>query len=412
MAEECGARRARNRARDARRPAHPRLAAMRERTHGKGFATRAIHAGEGPDPVTHAHNTPIYATATFAFDTAADKEAAVDKALEWDPTSYFYSRTGNPTNRALEEKVASLEGAEDCVVSASGMAAVSATLFAHLEAGDHVVLGDELFAITRVLWEDDLPRRGIGVTPVDMTDLGAVEAAITDRTRVLFLETSTNPRLRMPDLDAIAELAHRRGLLVVADNTFLGPALLRPLEHGADLVLHAATKYLSGHGDAVSGVVSGPKRLLDPIRKQVDTFGQAASPFSSFLVLRGVRTLPLRSTAGSANAAALAALLEAHPRVDWVRYPGLASHPDHAVASRLLGDRYGAMLTFQPRGGTAGMAAFTDHLALCDIAVSLGDVYTLVYPRPKDGGIVRVSVGCEDLDDLVEDFERGLSFVA
>jgi len=385
---------------------------MRERTDGKGFATRAIHAGERPDPVTHAHNTPIYATATFAFDTAADKEAAVDRALEWDPTSYFYSRTGNPTNRALEEKVASLEGSEDCVVSASGMAAVSATLFAHLGAGDHVVLGDELFAITRVLWEDDLPRRQIGVTPVDMSDLDAVEAAITDRTKVLFLETSTNPRLRMPDLDAIADVAHRHGLLVVADNTFLGPALLRPLEHGADLVLHAATKYLSGHGDAVSGVVSGPKRLLDPIRKQVDTFGQAASPFSSFLVLRGVRTLPLRSTAGSANAARLATFLEGHPKVDWVRYPGLASHPDHAVASRLMGDRYGAMLTFQPRGGTSGMAAFTDHLALCDIAVSLGDVYTLVYPRPKDGGIIRVSVGCEDVDDLVEDFERGLSFVA
>ena len=385
---------------------------MRERTHGKGFATRAIHAGEGPDPVTHAHNTPIYATATFAFDTAADKEAAVDRALEWDPTSYFYSRTGNPTNRALEEKIASLEGAEDAVVSSSGMAAVSATLFAHLGAGDHVVLGDELFAITRVLWEDDLPRREIGVTAVDMSDLAAIEAAITDRTRLLFLETSTNPRLRMPDLEAIAELAHRRGLVVVADNTFLGPALLRPLEHGADLVLHAATKYLSGHGDAVSGVVSGPKRLIDPIRKQVDTFGQAASPFNSFLVLRGVRTLPLRSAAGSANAAALATFLAGHDKVEWVSYPGLASHPDHQVAAGLLGDRFGAMVTFKPRGGLEAMAAFTDHLALCDIAVSLGDVYTLVYPRPKDGGIIRVSVGCEDLADLVEDFERGLSFVA
>jgi methionine-gamma-lyase len=385
---------------------------MRERTHGRGFATRAIHAGEGPDPVTHAHNTPIYATATFAFDTAADKEAAVDRALEWDPTSYFYSRTGNPTNRALEEKIASLEGAEDCVVSASGMAAVSATLFAHLGAGDHVVLGDELFAITRVLWEEDLPRREIGVTPVDMCDPAAIEAAITDRTRLVFLETSTNPRLRVPDLEVISVLAHRRGLIVVADNTFLGPALLRPLEHGADLVLHAATKYLSGHGDAVSGVVSGPKRLIDPIRKQVDTFGQAASPFNSFLVLRGVRTLPLRTAAGSANAAALATFLAGHGKVEWVSYPGLDTHPDHAVAGRLLGDRFGAMVTFKPRGGLEAMAAFTDHLALCDIAVSLGDVYTLVYPRPKDGGIIRVSVGCEDLADLVEDFERGLSFVA
>ncbi len=385
---------------------------MRERIDGKGFATRAIHAGERPDPTTHAHNTPIYATATFAFDTAAEKEDAVDRALEWDPTSYFYSRTGNPTNRALEEKVASLEGAEDCVVSASGMAAVASTLFAHLDAGDHIVVGDELFAITRVLWEEDLPRRHIAVSTADMTDLASVEAALTPKTRLLLMETSTNPRLRVADLDAVAALAHRHGVLVVADNTFLGPALFRPLEHGADLVLHAATKYLSGHGDAVSGVVSGPKALLDPIRKQVDTFGQAASPFASFLVLRGVRTLPLRSVAGSANAAALASFLEAHPKVDWVRYPGLPSHPDHAVAGRMLGDRFGAMLTFQPRGGVEGMAAFTDHLGLCDIGVSLGDVFTLVYPQPKRDGLIRVSVGCEDVDDLVEDFTLGLSFVA
>ena len=384
---------------------------MRERTHGRGFSTRAIHAGERPDPVTHAHNTPIYATATFAFDTAAEKEDAVDRALAWEPGQYFYSRTGNPTNRALEEKVASLEGAEDCVVSSSGMAAVSATLFAHLDAGDHLIVGDELFVITRVLWEEDLPRRGVTVTPVDMTDLAALEAAFTPRTRIVFLESSTNPRLRMADLDAVAEVVHRHGALLVVDNTFLGPALLRPLEHSADLVLHAATKYLSGHGDAVSGVVSGRKALVDPIRKQTDTFGQAASPFSSFLVLRGVRTLPLRSAKGSENALELARFLEADPRVAWVRYPGLPSHPDHALACRLLGDRFGAMLTFAPRGGVPGMASFTDHLALCDIGVSLGDVFTLVYPRPKDGGIVRVSVGCEDVADLVDDFRLGLSFV-
>jgi cystathionine beta-lyase/cystathionine gamma-synthase len=385
---------------------------MRERTHGEGFATRAIHAGEHADPVTHAHNTPIYATATFTFDTAAEKEDAVDRSMAWEPGHYFYSRTGNPTNRALEEKIAALEGAEDAVVSASGMAAVSATLLAHLGAGDHLVVGDELFVITSVLLEEDFPRRGIDVTPVDMTDLAAVEAAITPATRMLFLETSTNPRLRIADLDAVAALAHRHGLVVVADNTFLGPALLRPIEHGADLVLHAATKFLSGHGDAVSGVVSGPKALLDPIRKQTDTLGQAASPFSSWLVLRGVRTLPLRSRAGSANAAALAGYLEAQPAVEWVRYPGLPSHPDHAVARRLLGDQAGAMLTFQPRGGLEGMAAFTDHLRLCDIGVSLGDIHTLVYPQPKRGGLIRVSVGCEDIEDLLADVERGLSFVA
>ena len=384
---------------------------MRERTDGRGFATRAIHAGERPDPTTRAHKPPIYATSTFSFDTAAEKEDAVDRALAWEPGAYFYSRTGNPTNRALEEKVAALEGAEDSIVSSSGMAAVSSTLLTHLEAGDHVVVGDELFVITEVLLGDDFPRRGIGVTRVDITDLAAVETAITPQTKVLFFETSTNPRLRVPDIDALAELGHGHGLIVIADNTFLGPALLRPIEHGSDMVVHAATKYLSGHGDVVSGVVSGPKVLLDPIRKLTDALGQAASPFASFLVMRGIRTLPLRSRAASYNAVQLATWLEAQPAVDWVRYPGLASHPDHDVATRLIEGPGGAMLTFQPRGGITGMAAFTDHLRLCDIGVSLGDICTLVYPRPKQGGMVRVSVGCEDVDDLLEDFALGLSYV-
>jgi cystathionine beta-lyase/cystathionine gamma-synthase len=385
---------------------------MRERTEGRGLATRAIHAGERPDPVTHAHRTPIYATATYTFDTAAEKEEAVDRALAWEPDVYFYSRTGNPTNRALEAKVASLEGAEDAVVSSSGMASVSATLLAHLASGDHIVAGQELFAITDVLLDQDFPKRGIGVTRVDPTDLAAIETAITPATRLIFVECATNPRLRVPDLDALAAIAGRHDLLLVADNTFLGPALLRPLEHGADLVLHAATKYLSGHGDAVSGVVAGRKALVDPIRRQTDTLGQAASPFSSFLVQRGIRTLPLRSFAASANAARIAAFLDGHDKVGWVRYPGLASHPDHAVARRLLGERFGGMVTFKPRGGLEAMAAFTDHLRLCDIGVSLGDIHTLVYPRPKDGGIIRLSIGCEDIDDLLEDVALGLSFVA
>ncbi|MBI2777833.1 MAG: PLP-dependent transferase [Chloroflexi bacterium] len=385
---------------------------MRDRTDGRGFATRSIHAGERPDPVTHALNPPIYLSSTFAFDSAAEKEDAVDRSLAWEPGAYFYSRTSNPTNRALEEKVASIEGAEDAVVASSGMAVVSSTLLAHLGAGDHVVVGDELFAITEVLLADDFPRRGIGVSAVDMTDLAAVEAAITPATKLLFLETSTNPRLRVPDLAALAELGHRRGLVVIADNTFLGPALLRPIEHGADLVLHAATKYLSGHGDAVSGVAAGSKALLDPIRKQVDTLGQAASPLSSWLVMRGIRTLQLRSRAASANALQLARYLEGQPAVAWVHYPGLPSHPDHEVAQRLIEGPGGAMLTFRTRGGLDGMAAFTDHLRLCDIGVSLGDVHTLVYPRPKQGGIIRVSVGCEDVDDLLEDFALGLSYVS
>ena len=385
---------------------------MRERTDGRGFATRAIHAGERPDPTTRAHKPPIFATSTYSFDTAAEKEDAVDRALAWEPGVYFYSRTSNPTNRALEEKVAALEGADDCVTASSGMAAVSATLLAHMTAGDHVVVGDELFVITQVLFGDEFPRRNLGVTAVDMTDLAAVEAAITPQTKMLFFETSTNPRLRIPDIEALVEIGHRHGLTVVADNTFLGPALLRPIELGADLVVHAATKYLSGHGDAVSGVVSGPKPLLDPIRLQVDTLGQAASPFNSWLVMRGIRTLQLRSRAAAANAHQLASWLEAQPAVEWVRYPGLASHPDHDIAKRQIEGPGGAMLTFQVLGGVEGMAAFTDHLRLCDIGVSLGDICTLVYPRPKQGGMIRVSVGCEDVDDLLEDFALGLSYVS
>ena len=385
---------------------------MRERTDGRGFSSRAIHAGERPDPVTHAHKPPIFATSTFSFDTAADKEDALDRALAWEPGIHFYSRTSNPTNRALEEKVASIEGAEDCVVAASGMAAVSSTLLAHLGAGDDVVAGDELFAISHVLLDEDFPRRGIGVTRVDTTDPAAVAEAITPATRMLFFETSSNPRLRVPDIDALAAIGHARGLIVVADNTFLGPAILRPIEHGADLVVHAATKYLSGHGDAVSGVVSGPKALLDPIRKQVDALGQAASPFNSWLVMRGIRTLPMRSRAAAANAIQVAQWLESQSKVEWVSYPGLASHPDHEVARRLIEGPGGAMVTFQPRGGVVGMAAFTDHLRLCDIGVSLGDICTLVYPRPKQGGMIRLSIGCEDLDDILEDFVLGMSFVA
>lgn len=176
--------------------------------------------------------------------------------------------------------------------------------------------------------------------------------------------------------------------------------------------MHAATKWLSGHGDAVSGAVTGPVDLLRPIRKQVDTLGQAASPFASWLVLRGVHSLPLRSRQASANALGLAQFLEAQPKVEWVRYPGLDSHPDHAVAARLIDGPGGAMLSFQVRGGVEAMAAFTDNLALCDVGVSLGDIFTLVYPNPKRGGLIRVSVGCEDIRHLIEDFEHGLSFVA
>ena len=339
---------------------------MRERTDGEGFATRAIHAGERPGPRRRTPtSTPIYATATFAFDTAAEKEDAVDRALAWEPGAYFYSRTGNPTNRALEEKIASLEGAEDCVVSSSGMAAVSATLFAHLGAGDHLVVGDELFAITerpargglpaarhrRDAGRHDGPRRGRGG---DHARRRRRCSSRRRRTRACASPTST----RSP------AIAHRHGLLVIADNTFLGPALLRPLEHGADLVLHAATKYLSGHGDAVSGVVSGPQGAHRPDPQADRHVRPGGQP---------VRELPRPARRPDAAAPvarrrrrtrrALAAFLEAAP----TRSSGSATRASRRT--RTTRSRGGSSATAPGRcsrssraAASTGMAAFTDHL--------------------------------------------------
>ena len=368
-----------------------------------GLGTRAIHAGEQRDPASGAHQTPIFQTATFSFATAAAKEEAVDRALEWEPGRFFYSRTGNPTTAALERKLASLEGAEAAAVGASGMAVIAAALYAHLEAGDHVVVSDDLFVITRALLHEDLPRRGIDVTAVPITDLRAVGDAIRPETRAIFTETLSNPYLRVADVPALAALARERDALLLVDNTFLSPACYRPLGDGADLVLHAATKYLSGHGDTLSGVAAGRAGLVDPIRRQLDTLGACPAPIASWLVARGARTLHLRMPAHTANALALAAVLDGHPEVEWLRHPGLPSHPDHAVAERLFPGRYGGMLSFRLRGGLERMEAFAASLELCSVAVSLGEVDTLVYPMPKRDGMFRVSVGCEDADDVVAD---------
>ena len=243
--------------------------------------TLAVHAGEGADPTTRAHNLPIYQTATFTFETADEKEAAVDGALAWEPNKYFYTRTNNPTTAALEEKLAALEGAESAVASASGMSAIAAGLLAHLKSGDHLIVADDLFIISQILFAEDFPSRGIEVTPVPITDLAAVRAAMKPNTKIIYCEGLSNPWMRITDLPAVAEIAHAGGALLVVDNTFLSPVLLRPLEHGADLVLQTTTKWVSGHGDALGGIAAGSKALVDPIRRQTDLLGGAASPFNS-----------------------------------------------------------------------------------------------------------------------------------
>jgi methionine-gamma-lyase len=376
-----------------------------------GFRTRAIHAGEGPDPATRAHATPIYQTATFAFETGEAKEDAVDAAMAWEPGAYFYTRTQNPTTDALEAKVASLEGADAAVACASGMAAAAATVFSLLRAGDHCIASEDIFIITRFLLDDVLARKGIEVTRLDVRDLDGVRAALRPETRAIFVESLSNPHLQLADIDGLAAISHEAGATLVVDNTFLTPALFRPLEHGADLVLHSATKYLSGHGDTVCGVVSGSKRLTDPIRYELDALGGAVSPFNSWLVARGIRTLPLRMDVHTRNAQALAELLEEQPEVVEVIYPGLPSHGEHDLAAQVLPRGAGGMLSLRFAGGADDMYAFVNALELCSIGVSLGDLKTLVYPMPKRENLIRVSAGCEDLDDLVADFRRGLGAV-
>ncbi|MBU6244794.1 MAG: PLP-dependent aspartate aminotransferase family protein [Actinomycetales bacterium] len=377
-----------------------------------GFSTRAIHDGERKDPTTGALNTPIYATATFAFDTAREKEAAVDAALEWEPGAFFYSRTGNPTTAAFEAKMASLEGAEDCVASSAGMASVAAALLSVLDAGDHCIASDDLFIITRFLLDDVLASKGITVDHVDITDHAAVEAAIRPNTKVLFVEALSNPHMRFADIPALADLAHGHGLVLIVDNTFLSPYLLRPVELGADIVVHAATKYIGGHGDVVAGTAAGSKARVDRMRYYLDSFGGALSVFNSWLLLRGVKTLQMRMRVHSANGLAVAEYLQSRPEVEVVNYPGLASHAQHDLAARTLADGFGGMLSLRFHAGERGMEAFCEGLRLSAIAVSLGDLHSLAYPMPKRNSLVRLSVGCEDVDDLLEDYERGIAAVA
>ncbi|HRN29108.1 MAG TPA: PLP-dependent aspartate aminotransferase family protein [Terrimesophilobacter sp.] len=374
--------------------------------------TAAIHAGERVDPTTGALAAPIYQTATFAFGTAEAKEAAVDASMAGAADAYFYSRTSNPSNRVLEVKLAALEGAEDALACASGMGAISAVLLSQLKAGDHLVMSDNLFVITEILVNQTLAGLGIEVTSVDISDLDAIRGAVRPNTRVILTESVTNPYMRFADLTAIAEIARDAGAKFVVDNTFFSPALLKPLTFGADIVVHSATKYLAGHGDTVSGVVAGSAADMGLARIQMDAVGAAAAPFNSWLVARGMRTLPLRMRQHSSNGLAIAELLRDHPEVDWVRYVGLDTDPAHEVASKYMSKGFGGMISFRMVKGERAMATFFESLELAGVAVSLGDLHTLAYPMPKRDFMVRFSVGCEDLDDLVADVTQALDKVA
>jgi methionine-gamma-lyase len=376
---------------------------MGQTEHERDFGTRAIHAGEEPDPVTGAQNPPIYQTATFVLPEApAQAKQAASRG-----GGYTYTRDGNPTTRVLERKLAALDDAEDSVAAASGMGVISAALLTLLAPGDHLVCSDAIYAVSYELITIDLPRLGIEVALVDVTDLDAVREAIRPNTRVIFTEFLSNPDLRVADIPTLAALASESDVRLLVDNTFATPYLFRPLEHGADLVLHSATKYLSGHGDAVAGIATGSETLIAPMRRWLSRFGAPLSPFNAWLLIRGVKTLHVRMDRHCENAARLADYLAGHPKVSRVHYPGLPNHPGHDLCAGLTSDRFGGMLSFELVGGEDACQRFGSNLQMCYRAVSLGDVSTLVLPW-VGRNLVRVSVGLEGIDDIIADFEQAL----
>ncbi|MBA2755173.1 MAG: PLP-dependent transferase [Chloroflexia bacterium] len=368
-----------------------------------GLNTRCIHAGEALDPSTGAYGVPLYANTTYGFHSYEQVEA-----WEAGAPHFHYARDGSPTVRCFELKMADLEGAEAAVGTATGMAAISGTLLHLVPAGKHLVASEHIYPITRRLLCEDLARWGATVSFVDGTDPAAVGEAIRPETAAIYVEACSNPALRVPDLDALGEVARDRDVPLVVDATFLSPALLRPLEHGAGIVLHSATKYLSGHGNVVAGIVCGQRDTIAGIAASLSRLGATMSPFAAWLLLAGIKTLPLRIERHVTNALALARLLEAHPAVAHVSYPGLDCHPDHAVATRLLGDRgSGGMVSFGLAGGKPALRAFLNTLYIPTIAVSLGDVGSLIWPF-SGSDLIRFSVGTEDLPDLTADLTRAL----
>lgn len=394
------------------------------------FATRAVRAGQSPDPETGAHATPIYQTSTFVLGSVERGSQMFDGLVPGD----VYTRVGNPTVHAAENKLAALEGAEAAVAFASGMGAIAALFITTLRAGDEVLYLGPLYGGTRGLLHDLLPKFGVTARSVTAagTSAGAgagaspttaeLESAIGPATRLIYAESPTNPTLAIHDLAAMATVAKKHGVLTAVDNTFATPCLTRPLELGIDVVIHSATKYLGGHGDLLGGFAAGSAELMGEVRGEgLRHVGAVLDPHAAFLLLRGMRTLHLRMAAHCANARAVAHALRGMPGVAKVHYPGFDDHRGHAVAARQMSD-FGGMVSVEFTGGAAAAATFLDSLELVDHAVSLGDVASLAcVPAasthqllPQDarsaGGIsdalVRISVGIEDTDDLVADVKQ------
>lgn len=397
-----------------------------EETRKLGDATRAIHCGEGVDAETKAIRRPIVMANSFELN---DTSETLPESFDWNnPNAFNYPRSRHPNARYLEERLAGMEGGEDCVVSASGVAAISGAFFTLLSAGDHLISSRICYiGIHGFLVEHFAKRFGVELTLVDTTNPDEVRAALRPNTKLIHVETPSNPTTLVSDIAAIAAIAKAAGAIFTVDSTFSGLVMQKPLDLGADLVMHSLTKYINGHGDSLGGAVIGRKDLISQIRLTASVhLGATISPFTAWLIMRSAATLPLRMKQHGENAMALARFLEAHPKVKFVRYPGLESHPQHAVALRQM-NGYGGMINFALKAGKDGYFPFLGALRVITHAVCLGHAESLVQFYPQEGnhpelgvlnypedigeGFVRFSVGLEDVGDLIADLTQALAVV-
>lgn len=387
-----------------------------------GFGTVSIHGGSCKNPYGTLA-VPIFQTSTFVFDSA--EQGGRRFALE--ESGYIYSRLGNPTTAVLEDKIAQLEHGEAAVATSSGMGAISSVMWTILKAGDHIISGKTLYGCTFAFFSHGLSKFGIEVSFVDTSDAEAVKKAMKPNTKAVYLETPANPNLKIVDIKAIAEVAHTNpNTLVIVDNTFSTPYCQRPIELGADIVVHSATKYLNGHGDVIAGMVISKKDLIDQIRLVgiKDMTGSVLGPMEAYLIIRGMKTLEVRMKKHCENAMKVAEFLAAHDKVAEVYFPGLKSHPGHETAAKQM-DAFGGIMSFELKGGFEAGKILLNNLKLCSLAVSLGDTETLIQhpasmthsPYTKEermeagitDGLVRLSVGLENIEDIIADLEYGLS---
>ncbi|MEM3613482.1 MAG: aminotransferase class I/II-fold pyridoxal phosphate-dependent enzyme [Candidatus Bathyarchaeia archaeon] len=383
------------------------------------FSTRAVHGGEKPD-ATGAVATPIYETSVFAFKSTKELIDVISGKAE----GYLYTRFDNPTVRAVEKKMALLEGSEDACAFASGMAAITTAILTMVSKGDHVVASRDLYGGTLTFFQEFLPKFGVEVTLVDAADIGEVEKAIKKNTRLVYAETPTNPTLKIVDLQRLAALAKKHGITTVVDSTLATPYNLTPIKFGIDVVVHSATKYLGGHNDITAGIVCGSKDFIQNLKRNRKILGGTLNPAAAWLLLRGLKTLVLRMERHNQNGMQIAKFLEKHPKVAKVYYPGLPSHPQHSLAKKQMRG-FGGVVSFEIKGDFEKTVQFVESLKLCLLAASLGGTETLatqpatsshyfITPeqRQKLGitdQLVRLALGIEDPKDIIADLKQALN---